>query len=87
VAPWYAKRFGPAKPFKHRMISIQSRADFESAIAEFLVWRQPFCDEDGNLLPKYEPAPLIASFMRDPDEPASVARDAIPVPKGPIEVW
>ena len=25
VAPWYAKRFGPAKPFKRRIISITSR--------------------------------------------------------------
>ena len=41
----------------------------------------------GELLPKYAPTPLIASFMRDPDDPASVARDAIPVPKGPVEVW
>src|SRR5471030_1626988 len=47
VAPWYAKRFGPAKPFKHRIISITSRADFEAAIAEYLAWRAQFCDEIG----------------------------------------
>jgi nifR3 family TIM-barrel protein len=87
VAPWYAKRFGPAKPFKQRIITITSRADFEAAIAEFLAWRQQFCDDRGELLPKYAPAPLVASFMRDPDDPASVARDTIPVPKGPVEVW
>ena len=29
----------------------------------------------------------IAEFMRDPDEPASVSRESIPVPKGPVEVW
>ena len=87
VAPWYAKRFGPAKPFKQRMITITSRADFDAAIAEFLVWRQPFCDDRGELLPKYAPAPMVASFMRDPDDPATLARDAIPVPKGPVEVW
>jgi tRNA-dihydrouridine synthase B len=58
-----------------------------AAIAEFLVWRQPFCDDGGELLPKYTPAPMIASFMRDPDDPASVTRDTIPVPKGPVEVW
>jgi nifR3 family TIM-barrel protein len=33
VAPWYAKRFGPSKPFKQRIITIKSRADFEAAIA------------------------------------------------------
>jgi tRNA-dihydrouridine synthase B len=87
VAPWYAKRFGPAKPFKRRMITITSRADFEAAITEFLQWRAQFCDDAGELLPKYAPAPLVASFMRDPDDPASVSRDAIPVPKGPVEVW
>lgn len=87
VAPWYAKRFGPAKPFKRRMITIASRADFDAAIEEFLLWRAPFCDDRGELLAKYAPAPMVASFMRDPDDPASVARDAIPVPKGPVEVW
>jgi len=87
VAPWYAKRFGPAKPFKQRIISIESRADFDAAITEFLDWRRQFCDEQGQLLEKYAPAPLVPSFMRDPNDPASVARDAIPVPKGPVEVW
>jgi tRNA-dihydrouridine synthase B len=87
VAPWYAKRFGPAKPFKRRIITINSRADFEAAIAEFLEWRKQFCDEQGELLPAYAPAPLVASFMRDPDDPASVSRVAIPVPKGPVDLW
>jgi tRNA-dihydrouridine synthase len=87
VAPWYAKRFGPAKPFKQRIISIESRVDFDAAIAEFLEWRRQFCDEQGQLLEKYAPAPLVPSFMRDANEPASFARDAIPVPKGPVEVW
>jgi tRNA-dihydrouridine synthase B len=87
VAPWYAKRFGPAKPFKQRIITIASRADFEAAIDEYLGWRRQFCDERGELLPKYAPAPMVASFLRDPADPASVARDAIPVPKGPVEVW
>ena len=87
VAPWYAKRFGPAKPFKQRIITIASRADFAAAIAEYLAWRAQFCGADGELLEKYAPAPLVASFMREADEPASVARSAIPVPKGPVEVW
>lgn len=87
VAPWYAKRFGPAKPFKRRIITIASRTDFDAAIEEFLRWRAQFCDDRGELLAKYAPAPMVASFMRDPDDPASVARDAIPVPRGPVEVW
>ena len=87
VAPWYAKRFGPAKPFKQRIITIRSRADFEAALAEFLQWRRQFCDERGELLPKFAPARLMASFMRDPEDASSLARDAIPVPKGPVEIW
>ncbi len=86
VAPWYAKRFGPAKSFKRRIITINSRADFEAAIAEYLAWRAPFCDAEGELLPKFRPAPMSASFMSEPGtEPAE--RSSIPVPKGPVEVW
>jgi nifR3 family TIM-barrel protein len=88
VAPWYAKRFGPAKTFKRRIITITSRADFEAAIAEYVEWRKPFCDARGELLPKYAPPPMVASFMRSADEMGdALERSAIPVPKGPVEVW
>jgi nifR3 family TIM-barrel protein len=87
VAPWYAKRFGPSKPFKQRIITINSRADFEAALAEFIEWRSIFCDERGDLLSKYAPAPMVASFMRPPGEVDALERTAIPVPKGPIETW
>ena len=87
VGPWYAKRFGPAKPFKQRMISITSRADFDAAVAEFLLWRAQFCDERGELLEKFRPHPMVASFMRDPADVAVFDRTSIPVPKGPVEVW
>lgn len=87
VAPWYAKRFGPAKPFKQRIIAITSAADFEAALAEFMQWRAVFCDERGELLPKYAPPPLEASFMRPPGAPDVLERESIPVPKGPVEVW
>ena len=86
VAPWYAKRFGPAKTFKRRMITITSRADFEAALAEYLTWRAPFCDAQGELLPKFQPAPMVASFMLEEGD-AVPERSAIPVPKGPVEVW
>lgn len=85
VAPWYAKRFGPAKPFKQRITKICSAADFEAAIAEYVAWRAQFCDERGELLPRFAPAPMVASFMRDDLDPAE--RTAIPVPKGPVDVW
>ena len=88
VAPWYAKRFGPAKPFKQRIITIASRADFEAAIAEYLAWRAPFCDERGELRPQYRPGPMVPSFLRPAgDTDTALERDAIPVPQGPVEVW
>ena len=86
VAPWYARRFGPAKPFKQRILTITSRADFEAAVAEYEAWRAAFCDASGELLPKFRPAPMAASFM--PGEEAAVfSRDSIPVPRGPVETW
>jgi nifR3 family TIM-barrel protein len=87
VAPWYARRFGPSKPFKQRIITICSRADFEAALTEFFEWRSTFCDEHGQLLPKYAPAPMVASFMRPIGEMDALERTAIPVPKGPVETW
>ena len=87
VVPWYARRFGPAKTFKRSIITLTSRADFEAALAEYLAWRAPFCDEQGELLPKYQPGPLVPSFMREPGRADATERETIPVPKGPVEVW
>jgi nifR3 family TIM-barrel protein len=87
VAPWYAKRFGPARPFKQRITTISSRADFESALADYVAWRGQFCDGQGALLPQYTPAAMVASFMREPGESAVDARESIPVPRGPVDVW
>jgi nifR3 family TIM-barrel protein len=86
VAPWYARRFGPSKPFKHAILGITSAADFEKALGDYIAWRARFCGEDGELLPKFQPDPMVASFMRDPDDPV-FARESIPVPKGPVENW
>lgn len=86
-AAWYAKRFGPAKEFKKAVVGLRTRAEFEEIVANFEKWRAPFCDERGELLPRFRPDPLVASFMRDEDDPASVRRDAIPVPKGPVDTW
>jgi len=77
VAPWYAKRFGPAKPFKVRVLTVTSRAEFEDAVAEYSEWRKQFCDEKGELLPRYRQAPLGAEF----------GADGIAVPRGPVENW
>jgi hypothetical protein len=84
VAPWYARRFGPANEFNKRVVLLSSRAHFEEILELYRRWRAPFLDENGELQPRFRPAPLVASFMR---EPGSSAQQNIPVPKGPVEVW
>jgi tRNA-dihydrouridine synthase B len=86
-AAWYAKRFGPAKEFKKAVVGLKTRAEFEDIVAAFEKWRAPFCDEQGILLPRFRPDPLVASFMREDDDPAVMRRESIPVPKGPVDTW
>jgi nifR3 family TIM-barrel protein len=84
IAPWYAKRFGPASVFNKGVVHVSNRGDFEAVLARYLEWRRQFVDEQGELLPRFQQAPMVASFMQ---EPAVAQRQAIPVPKGPVEVW
>jgi tRNA-dihydrouridine synthase B len=84
VAPWYAKRFGPANEFNKRVVKISTRGEFYQILEHYLEWRKQFLDEAGALKPSYQPAPLVASFMREPE---AAIRQTIPVPKGPVEVW
>jgi nifR3 family TIM-barrel protein len=84
VAPWYTKRFGPCHEFNKRVVRIGTQAHFEEVLQFYLRWREQFLDDQGELQPRFQPAPLVASFMR---EPAVVSREAIPVPKGPVETW
>lgn len=84
VAPWYSKRFGPATQFNRHAVQISTRAQFHDALENYLRWRRQFLDENGELQPKFQPPPLVASFMQ---EPGVAARQQIPVPKGPVEVW
>ena len=83
VAPWYSKRFGPANVFNKRVVLISSRAEFEELLNHYTKWREQFLDENGELKSQYRPTEMVASFM----EPASARREAIPVPRGPVEVW
>lgn len=87
VAPWYAKRFGPAKPFTKQVVQVASRAQFQEILENYRTWRRPFVDDDGNLLLRYQLPPMVASFMAADDESAVARRTAIPVPQGPVEVW
>jgi tRNA-dihydrouridine synthase B len=84
VAPWYARRFGPCHEFNKHVVQISTRAEFDDVLENYLRWRRQFLDEHGELQPRFQPAPMVASFMR---EPASATREKIPVPKGPVEVW
>lgn len=84
VAPWYAKRFGPSSVFNKRVVLVSSRAEFHEILQDYFRWREQFLDESGELQARYRPGPMVASFMQ---EPAVAARESIPVPKGPVEVW
>jgi nifR3 family TIM-barrel protein len=86
-AAWYAKRFGPAKAFKQGITQFRTRAEFEALLVSYEKWRAPYLDAAGELLPRFRPEPMVASFMLDPDDPAVLRRESIPVPKGPVDVW
>ena len=84
VAPWYAKRFGPASVFNKRVVQLKSRAEFDEILTDYRQWRAQFLDEKGELTPRYQLPPMIASFEREPEV---TQRTSIPVPKGPMEIW
>jgi tRNA-dihydrouridine synthase B len=84
VAPSYAKRFGPAAEFNRHVVRISTRTEFHDVLENYLRWRQQFLDDAGELKPKFQPPPMVASFML---EPGVAQRQHIPVPKGPVEVW
>jgi hypothetical protein len=44
-------------------------------------------NEKGELLQRYQMAPMVASFMEEEDAFQAKQRKAIGVPKGPVEVW
>ena len=84
VAPWYAKRFGPSHEFNRRVVALSHRAEFDEILDDYRRWREQFLDENGDLKPRFQPPPLVASFMRPP---GAAERNQIPVPRGPVEVW
>lgn len=89
IAPWYGKRFGPVTEFNRQVVQISTRAEFHQVLERYLVWRAQFCDANGELMERFRPIPMVASFLApaDPNAPPATARHAIPVPKGPVEVW
>lgn len=78
----YSTRFGPSNYFNRLTSTFSSQAEFLEILASYREWRKQFLGDDGELLQKFRPRPLTASFL-----PESVPDVAIRVPKGPIEVW
>ena len=83
VAPWYSRRFGPANEFNKRVVLVSSRVDFYAILDHYRDWRRQFLNEAGELKPRFQPAPMVASFMAEPGS----APAGIHVPSGPVEVW
>jgi tRNA-dihydrouridine synthase len=84
IGPSHSKRFGPASEFNKRIVKLSNIAEFDIILDDYRRWRRQFLDGDGRLKPRFQPAPMTASFMR---EPAVARRAGIPVPQGPVEVW
>jgi nifR3 family TIM-barrel protein len=85
VAPWYSKRFGPCHEFNKHAVQISTCAEFHQVLDDYIRWRRQFLDENGELFQRFQPPPMVASFMQD--EPVVAQRGQIPVPKGPVETW
>ena len=85
VAPWYARCFGPANLFNRRVVQLSSKAEYDEIVASYVAWRAQFLDTNGELLPRFRSGPLTASLTNTIEPGAN--RGAIPVPKGPVEVW
>ncbi|MDQ8201559.1 tRNA dihydrouridine synthase DusB [Pelagicoccus sp. SDUM812003] len=83
VAVWYAKRFGPSKYFKDRVVRVESMEHFEEILEGYREWRLRFCDENGELQDRYKPAAQYSSIT----DGAPEVSDAIKVPKGPVSNW
>lgn len=88
IAPWYSKRFGPAKLFNKKAVMISSKNEFDELLSEYFSWREQFLDDQGELLSQYRLSPMRPTFMDEQDDlPAVARRTSIPVPKGPVETW
>jgi tRNA-dihydrouridine synthase B len=84
VGPCYARRFGPAREFNRRIVTLSSRAEFDETLEAYARWRAQFLDDQGELLPRFRPTPMVASFMVEAE---AASPGHVPVPRGPVEIW
>lgn len=84
VAVWYAKRFGPSKYFKDKVIRVESMQHFEEILEGYIEWRSRFCDESGELHERFRPADPYSSIT---DAVKDEQVEKIKVPKGPVSNW
>ena len=89
IAPWYGKRFGPVSEFNRHVVLVSTRAEFHDVLERYLRWRAQFCDASGELIERFKPTPMVPSFLApaESDGPTATRREAIPVPKGPVDTW
>lgn len=78
VALQYSRTFGPTKEFHKLVVRLSTRDDFDKILDAYREWRIQFMDDDGDLLPQYEPHPLGLAAESTP---------AVKVPAGPNELW
>jgi nifR3 family TIM-barrel protein len=83
IAPWYARRFGPSHEFNQQIVHLTNRAQFQEVLDHYLQWRKQFLDANGELQPRFQPRPLVASFMSGPAAPPP----PFSVPPGTVERW
>jgi hypothetical protein len=62
---------------------LSSRGEFEEILAAYRTWRAQFADAHGELLPRFQPAPLATTL----GAAADVEGKAVAVPRGPVERW
>jgi nifR3 family TIM-barrel protein len=84
IGRWHSRRFGPASVFNKRIVMLSSVEEFNAILEDYRQWRRQFLDDYGQLMPRFRPRPMTASFMR---ESAAAEAAEIPVPKGPVAVW
>ena len=83
IAPWYSRRFGPANEFNRMAVRISTRAEMDQVLEHYVKWREQFLDSDGELIAKFRPTPMVATFMQAGDAQTF----GIAVPKGPVDKW